>query len=166
MKTLLKTVALLSASVVLHSNAAITTGHSTETSFIISGSIQPQCKINSAEESRASDLDLTSAVAQAIATVEIWCNTSQSTARTTYSSINDGVLKNGTHAGKDIAYRMNVSGNNDTFDLTSARSINQASASGINGESESRTISIIPTVNGLEYEGTYTDTITVTVALN
>lgn len=166
MKTFIKTIAIVTSFAALNANAAIEVSHNDSTSFDIGGSIAAECKINSTQASGATGLDLASSSAQEVASVELWCNTGQSTASTTYASLNSGVLKNGTHSGQDISYLLDVSETQSDMNLTTAQTIAQSASTGINGSSTSRTISIKPQVNGFEYEGGYTDTITVTVALN
>ena len=166
MKTLIKTIALLSATIAASANASISVEHDNSTEFDIGGIIAPECKVNSTATDDALALDLTSTSAQNIASVEIWCNTGDQHISATYTSDNNGVLKNDTHNGKDIAYKINVGSAHQDLSLTSARTVNQEAGSDVEGESVAKTISIEPEVTGFEYEGTYSDTITVTVAYN
>jgi hypothetical protein len=166
MKTLIKTIAIVSSFAALNANAAIQVSDDNQTSFDIGGSIEAECKINSTALTGAATLDLASTASQDVATVELWCNTGQSTASTTYTSTNSGVLKNGTHDGQDIAYLLDVSQTQSDMNLSSAQTVAQASNTGVDGASTSRTVSIKPQITGFEYEGSYSDTITVTVALN
>lgn len=166
MKTLLKTVALMSAAATINANAAIQVSHTEQTSFQIGGNIPAECKVNSTESVNSASIDLASTSAQEIASVEIWCNTGQSNASTTYASINNGVLVNDTHSGEDIAYLIDIAETGSDMSLTSSQTVSQTASTGVNGTSTSRTISIKPQINGFEYEGGYSDTISVTVSLN
>ena len=166
MKTLIKTIAIVSSFAALNATAAISVSNNASTTFDIGGSIAAECKINSTRNASAATLDLTSSNAQEVATVELWCNTGQSTASTTYTSTNAGKLKNATHNGQDISYLLDVAQTQSDMNLAIAQTVAQASSTGVDGASTTRAISIKPQVNGFEYEGTYSDTITVTVALN
>lgn len=166
MKTLIKTIALMSATAALNATAAIEVAHNAQTSFEIGGTIDPECKVNSTQGANAASLDLSSTNAQEIASVEIWCNTGQANASTTYSSLNNGVLDNDTHNGEDIAYLLDIDQTQTGMSLTQAQTVSQSASTGVSGASTSRTVSIRPQVNGFEYEGAYSDTISVTVALN
>lgn len=163
MKKLIKTVALLSVTAAINANATISVDDTNETSFEISGTILPECKVNSTAVTGATSLNLASTEAQSVASVEIWCNTGQSSANTTYESLNGGVLKNDTHNGEDIAYLLDISDTETGVDLSSAQTISQGAGSDTEGLSVARTVSIRPQVNGFEYEGSYTDTISITV---
>ena len=162
MKTLIKSVVAIATIAAFNATAAIKVADTESSSFDIGGNIVEECKVTST--ANGNQLKLDSAEAQAVATVEIWCNTGQSTASTTYRSTNAGFLKNADRAGKDIAYTVSVA--NSNFALTTEQTINQAADSGVDGATKTETVSITPTVNGLEYAGNYSDTITVTVALN
>lgn len=166
MKKFIKTVALLSvtAAINVNANATISVNDTNETSFEISGTILPECKVNNTTVSGATSLNLASTEAQSVASVEIWCNTGQSSANTTYESLNGGVLKNDTHTGKDIAYLVDISDTQTGVDLSTAKTISQGSGSDTEGLSVARTVSIRPQVTGFEYEGSYTDTISITVS--
>jgi hypothetical protein len=166
MKTVIKTIAIVASFAALNANATIELSHTDTTSFDVGGSIAAECKINSTQAPGATSLDLASSNAQEVASVELWCNTGQSTARTTYSSLNNGVLSNGTHASQDIAYLIDIAETGSDLSLTSSQTVSQSSSTGVNGASTSRTVSIKPIITGFEYEGSYSDTITVTVALN
>ena len=168
MKTFIKTIAIVASFAALNANATIELSHTDTTSFDVGGSIAAECKINSTQAAGATSLDLASSSAQEVASVELWCNTGQSTARTTYSSFNNGVLSNGTHASQDIAYLIDIAETDSGLglDLTNPQTVSQSSSTGVNGASTSRTVSIKPIITGFEYEGSYSDTITVTVALN
>lgn len=166
MKTLIKTIAIVSSFAALNANAAIKVTDDDKTSFDIGGTIKAECKINSTTLTGAATLDLKTAAYQDVATVELWCNTAQSTASTTYTSTNSGKLKNGKHSGQDISYLMDISQTQSDMNLSSAQTVAQSSSTGTKGDSTVRTISIKPQVNGYEYEGSYSDTISVTVALN
>ena len=166
MKTLIKTIALTALAIAVNANATISVSDNQQTSFDIGGSIAPECKVNQIQAPGAASLDLSSATAQNVANVEIWCNTGQSSANTTYASTNNGVLKNSKHEGKDIAYLVDISDTATGLSLTSAQQVSQSSGADINGDSEVKTVSIRPQITGFEYEGAYTDTITVTVSYN
>ena len=166
MKTFIKTIAIVASFAALNANATIELSHTDTTSFDVGGSIAAECKINSTQAAGATSLDLASSSAQEVASVELWCNTGQSTASTTYSSSNNGVLSNGTHASQDIAYLIDIAETGSDLSLTSSQTVSQSSSTGVNGSSTSRTVSIKPQITGFEYEGSYSDTITVTVALN
>lgn len=166
MKTVLKTIAIIASAAALNANATISVDDDNQTSFDIGGQILPECKVNSTLSSGAATLDLASSSAQDVASVEIWCNTGQSSANTTYSSANGGVLKNDTHSGKDIAYLLDIADTATSMSLTSDQEVAQSSGSDVEGASVARTVSIRPQVSGFEYEGSYSDTITVTVSYN
>lgn len=166
MKTFLKTATLLSVVAAVNAHATILLTHTEQTSFLIGGNIAAECKVNSTAATNATSLDLSSSSAQNIANVEIWCNTGQSTASTTYESFNNGVLDNNTHQGEDIAYLIDISETSSDLSLTSSQTVNQSASTGVNGASTSRTVSIKPQITGFEYEGAYSDTISVTVSLN
>lgn len=166
MKTVLKTIALVSAATALNAQASIELSHTHETSFQIGGTVEAQCKVNSIQSTNAASLNLASTSAQEIATVEIWCNTTQSTPTTTYASANSGKLANNKHTGQDIAYLLDIDQTQTGMSLTNPQTVNQDVSTGVTGSSTSRTVSIRPQVSGYEYEGGYSDTISVTVALN
>jgi spore coat protein U-like protein len=166
MKTFIKTVTFLSAVATINANATIQLSHTNQTSFQIGGRIAAECKINSTTAIDSSTLNLASSAAQEIADVEIWCNTGQATASTTYESLNNGVLDNENHAGQDIAYLIDISDTESNLSLTTPQTVNQAAGSGVSGTSQSRVVSIKPQITGFEYEGVYSDTILVTVTLN
>ena len=166
MKNFVKTIAVTSAAMALQANAVINVSDTQQTSFEIAGNIQPQCKITNTATALANTLNLASSEAQNVASIEIWCNTGQNNANTTYSSNNAGVLKNATHSGRDIAYLLDVSETQNGLNLATDQTVSQTSGIGINGETIARTIAIRPQVNGFEYEGTYSDTISVTVSIN
>ncbi|BDX05958.1 hypothetical protein [Planctobacterium marinum] len=166
MKTLIKTIAIITTAAALNANASISVEDTNETSFDIGGEILPECKVNSTASNGATGLDLASTTAQDVASVEIWCNTGQSTANTTYSSANGGVLKNDTHSGKDIAYLLDIADTSTGLSLTSDQEVSQSAGSDVEGASVAKTVSIRPQVNGFEYEGSYSDTITITVSYN
>lgn len=164
MKTLLKTVALLSASVAINANAVISVSDTNETQFEIGGTIQPECKVNNTTSAGASTLNLASSDAQQVASVEIWCNTGDASASTTYSSLNGGVLTN--ENGQDIEYRVDISDTQSDVNLSTDQTFQQSSGSGVSGASAARTVSISPVITGFEFAGTYSDTIAVTVTYN
>lgn len=168
MKTINKTLIAIAAFTALNANAKIALDADDNTSFDIGGEITSECKIDNTSSNDALDLNLASSEAQSVASVEIWCNTGQSTASTTYSSLNNGKLKNGTNSGQDISYLLDIAdtANGTGLDLSTARTVSQASGIGTSGESESKSISIRPQVSGYEYAGTYSDTISVTVSYN
>ena len=168
MKTFIKTVALVSVTAALNVNAAIDLEATNETAFQIGGQIEEVCKVTHSTNTLTSSIDLSSSQAQNIASVEIWCNNGQSSTSTTYTSSNAGKLINADHTGQDIAYLLDISNasNGTGLDLSSPQTIAQTSGFGTSGSTEVSTVSIRPTVDGYEYAGTYSDTITVTVAVN
>ncbi|MCC2607276.1 hypothetical protein [Planctobacterium marinum] len=166
MNTFIKTIAFSTLATSLNVAATISVDDTEQTSFDIGGEILPECKVNRTQANGATSLDLASTNSQDVASVEIWCNTGQGTANTTYSSANGGVLKNDTHSGKDIGYLLDISDTATGLSLTSDQEVNQSSGSDVKGDSVAKTVSIRPQVSGFEYEGSYSDTITVTVSYN
>lgn len=165
MTKLTRKITVLSAAIALNAGA-IDVSDTAQTSFEIGGEILSECKVANQTLTAASSLDLTSTAAQAAANVSIWCNTGQSTATTTYTSDNNGKLVHGT-ANHEIGYELEVGG--QTLDLSQAqqaRTINQGAGSGTSGTDTATTVSIKPLVNGFEYSGVYSDTISVTVSFN
>ncbi|SHH75071.1 Csu type fimbrial protein [Ferrimonas marina] len=159
-----KTVLALAALVSFGASAAnIDVTATDNTSFDIGGTIAPTCKVDNFIGDRG-DLDLSESVRQNTASVSIWCNTGQATAKTTYSSLNNGFMEDAN--GNQIGYLVTVDGLFNDVDLTQDRSGNQLAGSGLNGGQQSRTVRITPQVTGFEYAGVYSDTISVTVAPN
>lgn len=144
--------------------AAISLTDTSQSSFNIGGFISPECKVNNVANNTSTALDLTSTSAQTASSVSVWCNTGQSAANTTYASDNDGFLVNET--GNRIAYNINVGDQGNDISLSTPQSISQQSGFGENGEEQVTDVAIVPQVNGLEFSGTYSDTISVTVSYN
>lgn len=145
-------------------SAKISLDDTNETSFDIGGTITAECKVNNNVTDAATTLDLTSTTAQNASSVSVWCNTGQSSANTTYSSINDGFLV--SDAGERIPYNINVGDQGSNLSLTTPQTIQQATGTGDTGESISTSVAILPQVNGFESSGAYNDTIAVTVTYN
>lgn len=164
MKTLIKTIAIVSSVAALNANATISVSDTDQTSFDIGGQILPECKVNNTTTAGASTLNLASSDAQQVASVEIWCNTGQSTANTTYASTNNGVLRNENN--QEIQYTVDISDTQSDVSLSSAQTFAQSSGSDVQGASVARTVAIKPVITGFEYAGTYSDTISVTVSYN
>lgn len=168
MKNVIKTLIALSvlSTVSVNATAAATfTGTETDnTSFTVSGTIESECKVTSALATGADELDLASSSFQDAASVNIWCNTgTNATTSTTYSSTNGGVLKDAV-SGVEIAYQLDLGAGG--VSLTSDQVVNQAAGSGDTGTAVSTDITIKTLASALQQSGTYTDTITVTVAAN
>lgn len=164
MKTLIKTIAIVSSVAALNANATISVSDTDQTSFDIGGQILPECKVSNYSPERSTSLDLSSSEAQTTASVSVWCNTGQGTASTTYASTNGGYLVN--ENGQQIAYSVDISGTANDLSLTSAQTVNQNAGSGVDGAEQTRTVSVKPIITGFEYAGTYSDTIEVTVSYN
>lgn len=163
-KTLTKTIALLSTFAALTAHADIAVTDTDTTSFDIGGEILPECKVSNSALNAATSLDLSSTDAQTAANVSLWCNTGQGTASTTYSSENSGFLVN--ENGQKIAYNIDIAGTANDLSLTSAQTVNQQSGQGVDGADSTKAVSIKPIVTGFEYAGTYSDTIEITVSYN
>ncbi|MBE1298986.1 MAG: hypothetical protein GJ680_03620 [Alteromonadaceae bacterium] len=165
MKTSIKLALILASSIAISANASISASNTEVTSFDVGGTVDPQCKVTNYSPERSTSLDLTTTDAQTTASISIWCNTGQGTAVTEYSSANNGYMV--SSEGNQIAYRMDISGGiaSDLL-LTSPQTVNQTTGTGVNGSVQTRAVKIKPQVTGLEYAGTYTDTIAVTVSYN
>lgn len=158
MKNLTKTLIALSM-VASTANAAQLLGTDTNTtSFVIGGEIAATCKTTHTTQN-ATGINLGSAAAQTVASVNVWCNNGNM-ATTTYSSTNNGKLVSGSN---EISYLMNVTDTATDVNLTSDQTVSQAAGAGTDGTVITKDIQIKPQVNGLETAGTYSDTITVTV---
>jgi len=144
--------------------AKITPEDTAQTSFDISGTIAAECKVNHTNLESSAALDLTTSTAQNASSVAVWCNTGQSSADTTYRSVNNGFLVD--ESGNRIAYSINVGEQANNLSLSSPQTVKQLSGSGVNGDSVASDIAIIPQVSGLENSGSYSDTIAVTVSYN
>ncbi|MCC2607277.1 hypothetical protein [Planctobacterium marinum] len=162
MKTINKTLIAIAAFTALNANATISVDDTEQTSFDIGGEILPECKVTNNAATTATALDLSSAEAQRTASISLWCNTGQGTAKTTYSSINGGYMV--SQEGKKIAYSIDISGTANDLSLTRDQTVNQVSGKGVDGAEATRSVSVKPLVTGFEYAGTYTDTIEVTVS--
>lgn len=134
------------------------------TSIDVGGEVLPICKVQNNVKSRATSLDLTSTAAQKTNNVFIWCNTGDNSASATYSSANNGNLVN--ENGDSIPYLVTIPNTESNFSLATAHTVTQRAGNGIDGNKKGRVVKIKPQVNGFEYAGTYSDTITVTVAVN
>jgi len=132
--------------------------------FIVGGRIQALCKVRHNTKSRSLRLDLSSPQAQKTNHVYIWCNTGQSSASATYSSVNQGYLVNDN--GNKIPYLISIPQTANSVSLATPQTVSQRAGSGTKGEDKRRNIRVIPQVNGLEYAGVYRDTIRVTVSFN
>lgn len=164
MKTINKTLITIAAFTALNANAKIAIDADDNTSFDIGGEIKSECKVTNYSPERSTTLDLSSSEAQTTASVSLWCNTGQGTAKTTYSSQNGGFMV--SEEGKKIAYSIDISGTANDLSLTSAQTVNQVVGKGTEGQESTRSIAVKPLVNGYEYAGIYSDTIEVTVSYN
>lgn len=162
LKASTKLIIALAASTALYANATISVSDNDQTSFDIGGQIQPECKVNNYSPERSVSLDLASGEAQTTASVSLWCNTGQGTAKTTYSSLNKGYMV--SEEGKKIAYAVDISGTVNGMLLTSAQTVNQVTGKGVDGSEATRSVKVKPLITGFEYAGTYRDTIEVTVS--
>ncbi|BDX06101.1 hypothetical protein [Planctobacterium marinum] len=133
-------------------------------SLDLAGDIEPMCKVRNNVKSRSMNLDLSSNTAQKTNNVFIWCNTGQSNAQATYSSLNDGVLVN--ENGDSIPYLFTVANTASNLSLATPQTVTQRTGSGTAGADKGRVIKIKPQVNGFERAGTYRDTISVTVSFD
>jgi len=145
-------------------NANISLDDTNETSFDIGGNISAECKVTNTATDAAASLDLSSASAQNASSVAVWCNTGQNLANTTYASLNDGFLV--SDSGNRIAYNINVGEQGSNLSLTSPQAVQQSNGTGINGDSFTTDVAIVPQVSGFETSGIYNDTISVTVSYN
>lgn len=150
--------------IVFKTHANITVEDTDSTSFDLAGTILPECKVQARIKNRSTALDLTSATRQKTSNIWIWCNTGQSQATTTYSSLSGGYLVN--EAGNQIPYLMQIPGTIGNVSLAQAQTVNQRAGNGTGGSHKGRVINITPQVNGFEYAGVYRDTIEVTVTAN
>ena len=163
MKTLTKTLFAVATIAALNANAKISVDDTNSTSFDIAGKIDSQCKVSSnAGGDRSTSLNLASAEAQTTASISLWCNTGQSTAKTTYESRNGGYMVH--KDGHRIAYAVDITGTASDMRLTSSRTVDQLTGTGVDGSVSTRAVKVKPLITGLEYAGTYTDTIEVTVS--
>ena len=164
MKTskVLKAMFALATTTAFCANATISVSDDDTTSFDIGGSIDAECKVSNYSPERSTTLDLASSTAQTTASISLWCNTGQGTARTTYSSLNNGYMV--SEEGKRIAYSVDISGTTNDMLLTSAQTVNQVVGTGVDGARKTRAVKVKPLITGFEYAGTYRDTIEVTVS--
>ncbi|SHH75098.1 hypothetical protein [Ferrimonas marina] len=139
-----------------------------KSSFLIGGKIKEMCKVeNYSPAERSLSLDLASQTAQTTASVGIWCNTGQGTAKTTYSSDNGGYLVNRDDPSKMIEYKIDISGGvASDVSLATDLMVNQVSGSGLEGNKQTRSVKVTPMVGGFEYAGVYRDRIRITVSPN
>ena len=164
MKALNNTILALAVTTAFGASATISVSDTETTSFDIGGQIAPECKVSNFSPERSTTLDLASSEAQTTASISLWCNTGQGTARTTYSSVNGGFMVN--ENGKKIAYAVDISGTANDLRLTSAQTVNQLVGKGTDGAEATRAVRVKPLITGFEYAGTYSDTIEVTVSYN
>jgi spore coat protein U-like protein len=162
MNKVTKAMIALAATTAFCANATISVDDTDTTSFDIGGSIEPECKVSNYSPERSTTLDLASGTAQTTASVSLWCNTGQGTARTTYSSLNNGYMV--SEEGKKIAYSVDISGTANDMLLTSAQTVNQIVGTGVDGAQATRSVKVKPLITGFEFAGTYRDTIEVTVS--
>ena len=144
--------------------ASISVSDGQRTDIDVSGSIDPICKVSNNVRNRATKLDLSVSKRQRTNRIFIWCNTGQSTAQTTYSSLNQGYLVNAN--GNKIPYLVTIPQTISGADLTTPKTVSQRTGHGLKGQNKGRNVHIIPQVTGFEYAGTYRDTIRVTVSYN
>lgn len=144
--------------------AAMSANSSDSVSLDMSGTIEPMCKVRNNVKARSLRLDLTSNKAQNTNNVFIWCNTGQSNANATYSSLNNGYLVN--EHNQSIPYLLTVANTARDLSLASPKTVSQRAGSGTKGKDKGRVIKVKPQVNGFEYAGTYRDTISVTVSFD
>ena len=141
---------------------SVSSGHTA--SLELAGNIVPMCKVRNNLKSRSLNLDLSSGKAQNSNNVFIWCNTGQSKASATYSSLNNGALVN--ENGDSIPYLLTVANTARNLSLTTPQTVAQRTGSGVAGKDKGRVIKIKPQVNGFERAGIYRDTISVTVSFD
>jgi spore coat protein U-like protein len=162
MKASTKLIIALAASTAMYANATISVSDDNQTSFDIGGQILPECKVNNFSPERSTTLNLASGEAQTTASISLWCNTGQGTARTTYASANNGFMV--SEEGQKIAYAIDISGTTNDMRLTSAQTVNQVAGQGVEGAEATRSVKVKPLITGFEYAGVYRDTIEVTVS--
>ncbi|MBE1299798.1 MAG: hypothetical protein GJ680_07815 [Alteromonadaceae bacterium] len=147
----------------LSATATISVSDTNSASIELSGVVSSQCKINNDGAGTAS-LDMSSSSAQSIGVVNTWCNSGGSTATVTYASINAGQLI--SDGGAQVAYALDVVGVQTGINLTTPQSVTQTIGTGSDGTSAATSLNIAPVVTGFEDAGTYSDTITITIAPN
>ena len=168
MKTLIKTIAAASifatTLVTGSANAGISVTDTNQAVFNFGGTIEPMCKVKSTASSSAANLTIDENNAtQDIGTLEVWCNTGRS-ATTKYASQNNGFLVDGANK---IGYTLDVGSFANAVDLASEyTAANTDAGADRNGTSKSHALKITTKSTGLDYAGTYSDTITVTVSYN
>lgn len=142
--------------------AEVSPSDNNTTSFNFGGTIAPMCKVAGAQNNTAA-LTLSSNTSQDIGTLEVWCNTGRD-ATTKYSSANNGYLVDGDNR---IAYTLDVGELGQNIDLASDfADTNTQAGQGNDGAGKTQTLKVTPKGTGLESAGSYSDTITVTVAYN
>ncbi|MCJ8272195.1 MAG: hypothetical protein MJK04_22700 [Psychrosphaera sp.] len=163
-KQLRKTLIIASAVASMSATAAITVSDTNSAVFIIGGTIESMCKVNSDSSANASSLIIDETnTSQDIGTLEVWCNTG-SNATTKYSSLNNGFLVDGVNK---VAYTLDVGNFANNVDLSSEYTASATEAGTDNtGTSQSHALKITPLSTGLDMAGNYSDTITVTVSYN
>lgn len=164
MKTLMKTIVAASALASMTATANISVSDTNTAVFNIGGTIEPMCKVNSVASASAQTLIFNETNAtQDIGTLAVWCNTGNN-ATTKYASANNGFLVDGANK---IGYTLDVGSIASAIDLTSEyTAANTDAGSDRNGTSSDHVLKITPKSTGLDYAGTYSDTITVTVSYN
>ena len=164
MKTLLKTALIVSAFTSIAASANISLSDTNSAVFNIGGTVDNLCKVKSNADSGASSILIDSTqTLQDIGTLEVWCNTGESTT-TTYTSANSGFLVSGANK---VAYTLNVGKLASDISLNRTYTAkNTAAGSGTEGDTELHALKIKPLSTGLEFAGQYADTITVTVSYN
>lgn len=164
MNTLIKTIVAATVLVATSANADISVTDTNQAVFNFGGTIEPMCKVKSNASAGASNLVIDENNAtQNIGSLEVWCNTGRS-ATTKYASQNNGFLVDGANK---IGYTLDVGGFASNVDLASEFTAATTDAgTDRNGTSKSHDLKITTKSTGLDYAGTYSDTITVTVSYN
>lgn len=164
MKTLIKTIVAGSVLASMTATADISVSDTNTAVFNIGGTIEPMCKVKSLASAGAASLVIDeNNTTQDIGTLEVWCNTGRN-ATTKYASANNGFLVDGANK---IGYTLDVGSIASAVDLTSEYTASSTNAgTGRNGASENHTLKVTPKSTGLDYAGSYSDTITVTVSYN
>lgn len=164
MKNLIKTIVAASVLTSLNATAVITVSDTNTAIFNLGGTIEPMCKVKSlADASSAALLIDQSNATQNIGTLEVWCNTGRN-ATTKYTSANNGFLVDGANK---IGYTLDIGSIASSVDLSSEyTAANTDAGEDRTGTTKPHVLKVTPQSTGLDYAGTYTDTITVTVSYN
>lgn len=164
MKTLINTIAAATVLTAMSANAGISVTDTNQAVFNFGGTIEPMCKVKSTASASAANLTIDQNNAtQDIGTLEVWCNTGRS-ATTKYASANNGFLVDGANK---IGYTLDVGSFANAVDLASEyTAANTDAGADRNGTSKSHDLKITTKSTGLDYAGSYSDTITVTVSYN